>query len=48
MNSMKKIFLTSALLAVVMFSAAPAVHAASLEVSGWIPYWRTEAGTKDA
>lgn len=37
-------------------SAAPLAHAShtssrsssKVEVSGWIPYWRTEAGTKDA
>ena len=26
----------------------PAAAAGKLEVSGWIPYWRTDAGTKDA
>lgn len=49
MNITTKTFLASALLATLVFSSAPQAHAASsLEVSGWIPYWRTEAGTKDA
>ncbi len=48
-------FVASAVLATLaLTSVAPFhVHAASsksssLEISGWIPYWRTEAGTKDA
>ena len=49
MNITTKTFLASALLATLVFSSPPQAHAASsLEVSGWIPYWRTEAGTKDA
>ncbi|HEY0947918.1 MAG TPA: glycosyl hydrolase family 18 protein [Candidatus Paceibacterota bacterium] len=49
MNITTKTFLASALLATLAFSSAPQAHAASsIEVSGWIPYWRTEAGTKDA
>lgn len=49
MNITTKTFLASALIATLAFSSAPQAHAASsIEVSGWIPYWRTEAGTKDA
>lgn len=37
------------ILAALFVSALPSTaSAASLEVSGWIPYWRTDAGTKDA
>lgn len=31
-----------------VFGMPASAFAASLEVSGWIPYWRTEAGTKAA
>lgn len=35
--------------ALTLFLAAPlSAHAASFEVSGWIPYWRTATGTADA
>jgi spore germination protein YaaH len=51
-----KAFVASALIAafIVSGTAPLSAHAASkkssskLEVSGWIPYWRTEAGTRDA
>ncbi|HWH16577.1 MAG TPA: glycosyl hydrolase family 18 protein [Candidatus Paceibacterota bacterium] len=38
------------IMAALLMSALPlpAAAAGKLEVSGWIPYWRTDAGTKDA
>lgn len=40
--------LTLMLVAVMVMGSAPRVQAASFEVSGWIPYWRTDAGTREA
>ncbi|MES2931303.1 MAG: glycosyl hydrolase family 18 protein [Patescibacteria group bacterium] len=56
MNITPTTLLSSALIAAFAFSGlAPLeAHAASsrssskIEISGWIPYWRTEAGTRDA
>lgn len=41
--------ISGAILAVALFLVAPSAHAASqgLEVSGWIPYWRTASGTAE-
>jgi spore germination protein YaaH len=36
------------LVVVTLFAFAPQAHAASFEVSGWIPYWRSATGTADA
>lgn len=46
MYLMRRVLLSSAL-ALVLF-AAPSVHAASLEVSGWLPYWREATSTARA
>ncbi len=55
MNITFKAFVASALMATFVLSGVAPItaHAASkksskIEVSGWIPYWRTEAGTRDA
>ncbi len=53
MNITPTSFLASALMATLMISGllplqAQAASSSKLEISGWIPYWRTEAGTKDA
>lgn len=46
MQYMRRVFLFVAT-GVVLATASP-VHAASFEVSGWIPYWRSATGTADA
>lgn len=52
MNITIKLFAAFFVTTIAFTSLAPAAYAAkktsSLEVSGWIPYWRTEAGTKEA
>lgn len=56
MNITPTSFFAGALMATFVFSgiapleaqAASARSSSKLEVSGWIPYWRTAAGTKDA
>lgn len=56
MNITPNALLSSTLIAVFVFSAlapfeaqaASSRSSSKLEVSGWIPYWRTAAGTKDA
>lgn len=52
MNITPTSFLASALVATFLVSGLAPLQAQAassrLEVSGWIPYWRTETGTKDA
>lgn len=39
--------LALALMGLVVAPLAPAAHAASLEYSGWLPYWRSDEGIRD-
>lgn len=55
MNITSKAFVASALMATFVLSGVAPLTAeaatkksSKIEVSGWIPYWRTEAGTADA
>jgi len=45
---MKRFFSVFLLLALVSTTMSAPVQAADLEVSGWIPYWKSSEGTKDA